>query len=205
MVSSVRYRMGVVRQQGKTRLQPADWAAAALRAIETGGLEAVAVEPLARELGATKGSFYWHFANRRALVEAALDQWEREQTDAVIDAMQRIESPAERLDELLALVLEHRVDPLEVALFAAAQDPVVGEAVARVTRRRIDYVASLYRATGMGEDAAYSSAVTAVAAYLGHVQLAHAAPGTLPTGDRWAVHRDRVREMLVDRPVADAT
>ncbi|GAB3232172.1 hypothetical protein GCM10027447_27750 [Glycomyces halotolerans] len=197
--------MAVVRQHGKARLRAEDWAAAALRAVESGGLEAVAVERLARELGATKGSFYWHFANRQALVEAAMGRWEQEQTDAVIDAMQRIESPAQRLNELLAAVLDHRVDPLEVALFAAVQDPVVGDTVARVTRRRIDYVASLYRATGMSEDTAYSSAVTAVAAYLGHMQLAHATPGALPTGDRWAAHRDRVREMLVDRPVADAT
>src|SRR4051794_41398282 len=42
------------------------WEAAALDAFEAGGLRAVAVEPLARALGVTKGSFYWHFKDRRA-------------------------------------------------------------------------------------------------------------------------------------------
>ena len=186
------------------RLSAEDWASAALAALAEGGLEAVAVERLAKTLGATKGSFYWHFASRKALLETALERWEQRQTDAVIAAMQSIEEPVRRLEELLDLVLEHRVDALEVALFAATQEPVIGEAVARVTERRIDYVASLYRATGLAEDVARSAAVTAVAAYLGHVQLAHAAPATLPAGDGWAVHRERVRAILVDRPIADA-
>lgn len=170
---------------------------AAVRAIGSGGLDAVAVEPLAKELGATKGSFYWHFPHRQALVDAALARWEERHTEAVIEAMERIDRPARRLGELLAVVLDHNADPVEVALFAAAQDPAVGPVVTRVTRRRIDYVASLYRSAGWEADAAYSAAVTAVATYLGHVQLAHAAPGTLPTGEAWVAHRDRVRELLV--------
>ena len=52
------------------------WAEAALGAIATGGIKAVAVEPLAARLGVTKGSFYWHFADRRALIDAALERWE---------------------------------------------------------------------------------------------------------------------------------
>src|SRR3954453_8612881 len=64
-----------------------DWTRAALEALARGGLAAVAVEPLAKELGATKGSFYWHFADRSALLEAALDLWERRDTDRVIAAV----------------------------------------------------------------------------------------------------------------------
>ena len=48
------------------------WAEAALDAMAQGGLNAVAVEPIARQLGVTKGSFYWHFTNRGSLVAAAL-------------------------------------------------------------------------------------------------------------------------------------
>src|SRR5689334_11922394 len=61
----------------KTSLTAEDWADAALDALATGGLEAVAVEALARRLKVTKGSFYWHFGNRDELIKAALEAWER--------------------------------------------------------------------------------------------------------------------------------
>ena len=56
-------------------LSAQDWAQAALDVMVARGLDGVAVEPLARELGVTKGSFYWHFANRDALLDAALQLW----------------------------------------------------------------------------------------------------------------------------------
>jgi AcrR family transcriptional regulator len=54
-----------------------DWIAAAAAVLADGGVEAVRVEALARGLGLTKGSFYWHFADRAALLAAVLEQWER--------------------------------------------------------------------------------------------------------------------------------
>jgi len=39
------------------------------------GLDGVRIEPLARRLGVTKGSFYWHFKGRQELIEALLDYW----------------------------------------------------------------------------------------------------------------------------------
>lgn len=48
------------------RLSADDWAQAALDLIAEQGVGAVAVEPLARRLGVTKGSFYWHFLARRS-------------------------------------------------------------------------------------------------------------------------------------------
>ena len=53
------------------RLSADDWAQAALDLIAEQGVSAVAVEPLARRLGVTKGSFYWHFPSRDALLQAA--------------------------------------------------------------------------------------------------------------------------------------
>jgi AcrR family transcriptional regulator len=66
------------------RLNAQDWADAALIALRSSGAGGVAIEPLARALGATKGSFYWHYRNRKALLEAALGRWEAQETDAVI-------------------------------------------------------------------------------------------------------------------------
>ncbi|HUF50410.1 MAG TPA: TetR family transcriptional regulator, partial [Longimicrobiales bacterium] len=53
-----------------------EWLAAAAAALTRGGVEAVKVEALARDLAITKGSFYWHFADRPALLASVLDQWE---------------------------------------------------------------------------------------------------------------------------------
>jgi AcrR family transcriptional regulator len=68
----------------RQRLSASDWTAAALDALAAGGLAAVAVEPLATRLGTTKGSFYWHFTNRDALLRAVLERWERTDTEDVI-------------------------------------------------------------------------------------------------------------------------
>src|SRR5919198_3781837 len=93
------------RGDGRKRLTAQDWADAALTAMGEGGLAAVAVEPLAARLGATKGSFYWHFANRDALIEAALAQWEERFTAATIAALAGERDPRERLRKLFASVI----------------------------------------------------------------------------------------------------
>ena len=77
-----------------------DWAAAALALLSEGGPAAVAVEPAAARLGASKSSFYWLFPNRQALLEAALLTWEQQQTDAVLPGLAAIADPAERLRRL---------------------------------------------------------------------------------------------------------
>ena len=78
---------------------------AALFAIADGGAAAVAVEPLAARLGATKGSFYWHFPNREQLIVEALELWEREGTDDVIAELAPVSDPVERLRRLLEIAI----------------------------------------------------------------------------------------------------
>src|SRR5918998_6119560 len=92
----------VVPESKNTRLSRKDWIEAALAAIAEGGVAAVAVEPLAARLGATKGSFYWHFANRDALLQAALAQWEEQTTTVVISEIKS--GPDEPIDRLRRLV-----------------------------------------------------------------------------------------------------
>ena len=90
----------------KKRLGRQDWIQAALDAIASGGLAAVAVEPLARKLGVTKGSFYAHFSSRDELIEAALESWERSHAEQQIDALGTIADPAERLAAVLRMATE---------------------------------------------------------------------------------------------------
>jgi AcrR family transcriptional regulator len=190
------------RAAASARLQPQDWAEAALETLGAGGLAAVAVEPLAARLGTTKGSFYWHFADRRALLVAALELWEQRHTEALIAALEREPDPAERLRRLLSLVVgTGREDRVEMALLADADDALVAPALERVTQRRIGYVRSLYEQLGLSAENAERWAIFAVSTYLGHVQLTRVAPGVLPAGDAaWQAHLDVVVRALLPQP-----
>src|SRR5690606_37186067 len=86
------------------RLSADDWAQAALELIAEQGVAAVAVEPLARRLGVPKGSFYWHFPSREALLVAALERWEQVEQEEVFGQLEAIPDPAQRLRSLFDLV-----------------------------------------------------------------------------------------------------
>lgn len=182
MVSTVRYRM--VMAQERRRLTREDWIAAALAAIADGGLGAVAVEPLASRLGTTKGSFYWHFANREALIEAALSTWEEEHTTAVLaEVAAAPEDPVARLELLIRRVVQAAErDRIGLALLADAGHSSVGPVLTRVTRARLDGIAGIFRDLGFTPALARSRALLAYSAYLGHSQVAHSTPELLPAG-----------------------
>src|SRR4029079_495111 len=84
----------------RTRLSAADWEQAALDVIAEQGLGAVTVESLARQLGVTKGSFYWHFPTREALLKAALEHWEDQDMTNVLAQVEPIAHARARLCEL---------------------------------------------------------------------------------------------------------
>ena len=90
----------------KTSLAPRDWVIAGLTALADGGIDAVRVERLAKVLGTTKGSFYWHFADRPALLEAMLVLWEQEGTTDLIANVSDLDDPAERLRRITAEALK---------------------------------------------------------------------------------------------------
>ncbi|MFF4038146.1 TetR/AcrR family transcriptional regulator [Streptomyces sp. NPDC001816] len=180
----VQRHAGGPRAAGRKRLTAQDWADAALSAMGEGGLAAVAVEPLAARLGTTKGSFYWHFANREALIEAALDRWEQKSTESVIAGLESEPDPAVRLRRLFVQASELAAeDPLEVSLPASAGHPRVAAVLRRVTERRVGYLAQLFNELGFPPDDARRRALLAYTGYLGHTQLVHAVPETLPAGE----------------------
>ena len=72
-----------------TRTPRSEWINQGLRALAAGGPDAVRIEPLAQALGVTRGGFYWHFSDRRALLEEMLDTWERVTTEEVTERLER--------------------------------------------------------------------------------------------------------------------
>jgi AcrR family transcriptional regulator len=151
-----------------SRLTAGDWIAAAMDAIVREGPAAVAIEPLAISLGATKGSFYHHFANRDALIVATLEEWERAQTEAVIARVELISHPGERLRAILAAAFADRPGGVrDAALFAAAAHPLVKPVVNRVTERRVRYFTDRYIELGFPRARASRRALMLYLAYLG--------------------------------------
>jgi len=195
MVATIRYRT-FVRKPRQRPLSPDDWARAALAAIARGGVGAVAVETIAAELGATKGSFYWHFKNRDALIQAALDRWEQGRTEAVIEELEREPEPAKRLKKVLAAGFElGPTDRAEIALLANPDHPAALRAVRRVAERRITYMSQQLEALGWNSGDALDRAVLIYYVYVGYLQMTHVAPHVI-SGDARLRHVELVFDAL---------
>jgi AcrR family transcriptional regulator len=179
------------------RLGRSDWIDAALRALSVGGLGNLSVERLAGDLGATKGSFYWHFKDRSALVEAALAEWERRDTDQLIERASIIDDPRERLKWLFHVVFaDEAAVGIDTALLADAEDPIVSAALERIAAKRLRFIESQFKE--MGAKASSDRALLTYTAFVGLGQLRRATPSLTPTGRRSSRYVSNVSEWLID-------
>ena len=140
-----------------TRTPRSSWIEEGLRALAAGGPDAVRIEPLAQALGVTKGGFYWHFDDRRALLEEMLDTWERTSVDEVIERVEGEGGDARaKLRRLFALASSSDAgELLRIDLAVrdwARRDKAVAERLRRVDNRRMDYMRSLFGAFCPDED-----------------------------------------------------
>jgi AcrR family transcriptional regulator len=154
----------------KVRTPREAWIDAAMRALASGGPDAVKIEPLAKGLGVSKGGFYWHFDDRRALLEETLDSWEKAGTD---DPIATVDSgpadPRAKLSHLFELAPSARtLFAVELALRdSARRDPDIAKRLRRVDRRRMDYLRSLFRQFCTDEDDVEARALLAYSLFVG--------------------------------------
>ena len=125
-------------------LQRNDWLRAARLALLRGGVEAVRVEKLARDLHVTKGSFYWHFQDREELLEILLREWEEELLNDIVPRLKGRRGH-EALQLLLQLLVkrlplgEQGMLPSDAAMYTwAAVSPEVARRVNRAEKKRIE-------------------------------------------------------------------
>lgn len=182
------------------------WAEAALDVMASGGLDAVAVEPLARRLNVTKGSFYWHFANRDALLKAALALWERRETLDVIVGLEAEPDPYQRIVNLFKRAnSSHRAGRLYLALAAATDDVRVNEVVQRVSTRRLAYLEQCYRSLGMDAAEAPLWATFAYATFIGNQQVHRDTPARFPAGPKFREYFKLMLKTLIPRNASDVS
>ena len=179
------------------KLSAADWEKEALKVIAERGVTALAVEPLARRLGVTKGSFYWHYKNRQALLEGALTLWERVETENVIKHVVKETSPRKRLIALFANVTADRYDGQLYTSFSGSTDPLVKAVVERVNKRRLKFLQESYHDLGLPTKEAKNMSLLAYSTYLGMIQLRTDAPDTVPKEAQYREMMKMIVEVLV--------
>ena len=156
------------------RLQPSDWVWAGFRALVQGGPQALRVEPIARELATTKGSFYWHFADAAALRTGMLETWEQVATTDITTAVRQSGLPAR--EQLLLLVEKVSISPNAEAGGDAVEpairdwsrtDFMARQMLERVDRQRLDDLRDFFAAAGLAPTAARQAAELFYAAVIG--------------------------------------
>jgi len=167
-----------------TQTTPEQWVQGALDEIEAGGVGALAVESVSRRLGVSKGGFYHHFHNRRALLRAALELWEEQFVVGLAKRFDAIADPRERLHALLYHASVELEPTVIVRLMAANADPDVADALARAADGRLGLLARIFRELGLSRATAAHRAVLAYSAYLGLAELRTQTPRALSTPAR---------------------
>ncbi len=130
------------------------WIEEGLRALGSGGPDAVRIEALAQALGVTKGGFYGHFKDRQALLDEMLDTWERASTDEVLERVERKGGDARaKLRRAGALTFSDCLLPIDLAVRDwSRRDQTVAKRLQRVDNQRIDYMRSLFGTFCTDED-----------------------------------------------------
>ena len=152
------------------QLSAQDWVDQGLKTLASSGFTALKAEPLAKAMGVSRGSFYWHFADIGAYHGAILERWRDVATEQIIASVQAALDP-DRGEDPLAVLLKLTFGgrlALERAVRSwAANDPLAHDAVVAVDRRRLDFVEWLLKRAGLTEDIARARAQILFWTFLG--------------------------------------
>ncbi|PID36396.1 MAG: transcriptional regulator [Rhodobacterales bacterium] len=133
----------------KARLSREDWLYAGFRALVESGPEGLKAERIARALGTTKGSFYWHFKDVPDFKAQMLDLWQTRAFEDIVATVEQIDNPTQRLYALAenvtnpteADVLNYGGHAAEPAIRAwARSDAGAARAVAEIDARRLGFL-----------------------------------------------------------------
>jgi AcrR family transcriptional regulator len=151
----------------------ADWIRAACETLAEKGVDSVRVESLARRLRISKGSFYWHFKDRDDLLDAVLSSWVMDHGDWELRENGRALTAAESWARLLELLSRPSYGRLDLAISQwARQEEKVQHRVSEVERKRLAFLAQVFREVGFSARQAEEWAQSAMLLYLGWVNRA---------------------------------
>jgi AcrR family transcriptional regulator len=185
-----------IKKTGRTpRLDRGTWIKGALSALAEEGPAGLRVEMLAKRLHVTKGSFYWHFKDRRDLVDAVLDEWKDGRIDDI--RKQTTARPGEE-----PATLRHTIEvysagrnrkglPIELAVREwARRDARAAAVVEEVDAERLACAARLFQSLGLSRDEAEARSVLLYAYVFGFslMRCDRFLPNVAATKD-WIAHK----------------
>lgn len=133
------------------KLGRSDWTDAAIHTLLSSGIDAVQITRLASQLQVSRGSFYWHFADRGELLTAILDEWQARNGRAIKTVLHDVDSLSAAVLEFFSLWVDNtRFSPvLDQSIRDWAQlDPEVFECVRKEDQRRIKQINQCFQRFG---------------------------------------------------------
>jgi AcrR family transcriptional regulator len=174
------------------QLSAQDWLDRGLRTLATQGFSALKAEPLAKAMGVSRGSFYWHFADIDSFHAAILKTWREVAAEAIISDIEAASAGDDPLVILLRRVFSEKLTLERAVRNWAAFNAAARGAVQAIDRRRLDYVEGLIEARGVAPEMAQARAQILYWAFLGYAL----SDKPLPRGAREAVIEELVRIAL---------
>jgi len=149
------------------QLSAQDWVNQGLKTLAKSGFTALKAEPLAKAMGVSRGSFYWHFADISAFHAAILKHWREIAAEAIIAGVEASAGHENPLGLLLHRVFGERLTIENAVRTWASVDPAARAAVQAIDRRRLSYVEGLLAQSGLSADVARARAQILYWAFLG--------------------------------------
>ena len=149
------------------QLSARDWLDQGLKALASRGFTALKAEPLAKAMGVSRGSFYWHFADIAAFHAAILARWHEVAAEQIIANVEAASNDENPLALLLRRVFGERLMLERAVRTWASVDPAARAAVQAIDRRRLSYVEGLLAQSGLSAEIARARAQIFYWAFLG--------------------------------------
>ena len=154
----------------RDQLSAQDWLDQGLKTLAKSGFTALKAEPLAKAMGVSRGSFYWHFADISAFHGAILKHWREIAAEQIIAGVEAASADENPLGVLLRRVFGERLTIENAVRIWASVDPVARAAVQAIDRRRLNYIEGLMTKSGLPPDTARGRAQILYWAFLGFAQ-----------------------------------
>lgn len=149
------------------RLTAQDWIDFALKTLAREGFQALKADVLARKLGVSRGSFYWHFSELGAFHAQVIEHWRQTATEAIIADLEQYDSREQRLEVLLRGAFGHS-GLVEVRMRGwAEQNAKAARVLSDIDQRRKAYIEEMLVVAGITPPLAATRAQLVYWTYLG--------------------------------------